>query len=153
MYKYLLIFLVTLPAWASNAPSRTNCSFYLDLEAKTACGYEGYPLQFGYRMCEKYRLAEKNQTEGIKEWFPKIRYCLQDYLAKNSGRAKTCRQLADMAYASHINCYLNTGYCALPANDVTRILNITGPDILNPHVLAIGTEISAKCMERGFALR
>ena len=143
--KFLaLFFLMSTSVMAG--PSFDDCTYYKELEARMSCGEKGYALSFGLRLCETYLRAQNTSRPQVRKWYPKVRYCLQDYLYKNAHRANSCRELETMAYHSHVGCYLETGFCDLNVLDVASILKTTGRDVLRARVLEIGSKVLVKCL-------
>ena len=146
--KALILFLMLIPLTLQAAPSRRNCSYYLDVEKEYSCGFNGYPLKFGYRLCNKYLSAESQMPQRVKTWFPKIRLCLQKYLEDQRGAIRDCSDLHRKAINSHIGCYVQTGFCDLGVMDQAAILRVTSTDVLNPDVLGLSFKVKAACLSR-----
>lgn len=142
----LILFLFALTIHA--APSKKSCSYYGEVEREYRCGSEGYPVKFGYRLCEKYRVAEPTMPAAVKTWFPKIRYCLQRYLENQRGSIRDCEDLHRKAINSHIGCYVATGFCDLGFMDQAAILQVTSTDIFNADILALSFRVQAACALR-----
>lgn len=142
----LLLMFISLNTHA--APSRKSCAYYGEVEREYRCGTEGYPLKFGYRLCEKYRVAEPNMPVAVKAWFPKIRYCLQRYLENQRGSIRDCQDLHRKAIDSHIGCYVATGFCNLGILDQASILQVTSTDIFNADILGLSFRVKAACAMR-----
>ncbi len=142
----LLLAFFTLSAIA--VPSRNDCNYYLDVERDFKCGFKGYPLKFGYRLCEKYLEAQPGMTRAVQRWFPKIRYCLQNYLETERASIRDCKDLHRKAINSHINCYVQTGFCDLSVLDQAQIVQVTAFDILNPDVMGLSLRVKAACMSK-----
>ncbi len=148
--KIALIFLIALLPTLSHAskPSRSSCNYYLTVENDYNCGFNGYPLKFGYRLCQKYLKAEPNMTRNVQKWFPKIRHCLQDYIADGRGSFRTCDDLHKRAINSHIGCYVKTGFCSLGIMDQADILAATSFDLFNLDIMALSLKVKAACLNR-----
>lgn len=146
--KIILVLLLTMPYAFASRPSSKSCEYYKTVEASYQCGRSGYPLQFGYRLCEKYRKAEASMSKAVKRWFPKIRLCLQEYIARNHGNFRSCSDLHQRAIDSHIGCYLKTGFCELSWADSIQILRVTSTDILNSDIIALSAKVNFACANR-----
>jgi hypothetical protein len=129
----------------SAEPSSKSCNYYFDVEDYYRCGRRGYPLNFGYRLCHRYLQAEPRLSKPIREWFPKIRLCLQEFIADEYGSIRDCRDLKQRSIDSHIPCYVKTGFCSLEGKDVFKIIQITSIDIFNPDVLSMSMKVLQKC--------
>jgi len=146
--KFIILFILTTTAVFASRPSSRSCEFYKTVEANYHCGSSGYPLQFGYRLCEKYRKAEPSMSKAVKRWFPKIRLCLQEYIARNHGSFRSCSDLHQRAIDSHIGCYIKTGFCELSWADSVQILKVTSTDILNSDIIALSAKVNFACAGR-----
>lgn len=147
--KAVLIFILALLPLLSNAgPSRKNCDYYHEVEKTYLCGSEGYPLKFGNRLCRKYLAAEEDMPRRVKVWFPKIRFCLQDYIEKQYGSIRSCSDLYRKAIDSHVGCYLATGFCKLSITDQAAILKVTSTDLLNPDIVGLSIRVKAACLRQ-----
>ncbi len=140
------LFFISLSALAG--PSRKSCNYYVEVEREYRCGSEGYPVKFGYRLCEKYRVAEPNMPAKVKTWFPKIRYCLQRYLETQRGSIRDCHDLHVKAINSHIGCYVATGFCDLGIMDQAAILQVTSMDIFNTDIMGLSMRVQMACALR-----
>lgn len=145
---FLCLCLISLSSsWA--APSRKNCHYYKQVEKEYRCGPEGYPLMFGHRLCFKYLQTEKKLSKDIQKWFPKIRYCLQNFIEKQHGAIRDCQDLKRQALDSHIGCYKRTGFCELSFQDRLSILQVTSSDLLNMDVVGLSMRVTAECKNIG----
>lgn len=143
--KLFLLLIFCLPFVANAGPSRNSCAYYLQVEAEEHCGPDGYPLKFGYRLCEKYLEAQPTMRPNVRRWFPKIRYCLQNYLEDYRGTIRDCSDLHRKAINSHVGCYLETGFCELGVLDQADILAVTNVDLLNLDVMGLSVRVKAAC--------
>ena len=91
-------------------PSENSCQYYLCLENKMQCGYNGYPLKLGYRFCNNI-LRVKTKSADLQDWFKKTRSCLQEKMSQKQDLR--CSQLAHASVKDHVGCYIDNGYCEL----------------------------------------
>jgi len=108
-------------------PTQDSCGFYLCLEDKMQCGYNGYPLRLGYRFC---REIEKMKVKSVKLnlWLNTTRYCLQEKLMNKTDLQ--CNQLAYSSVKDHVSCYLDNGYCDLAKGEKKIIQKYISKSIL-----------------------
>lgn len=125
-------------------PANNSCEFYRCVESETACGPKGYPLNFGERLCERYRAEEPKSSSSLQVWYPKVRKCLQVAL-KQAGEIRDCGDLSKKAFASHVGCYVGTGFCDLSFGDKFAIAATTGVDLLNPDAQAMVGKVQEIC--------
>lgn len=140
-----LFFLILFSVSAFAGPSSSDCNYYREVESTYKCGPKGYPLDFGFRLCEKYLKAQPNTRPNVKTWFPKVRFCLQDFIAKNHGSFRDCDDLKTRALDSHLNCYKDTGFCGLSLVDESQILRITAFDIFRPSIMSLSLRVQSVC--------
>lgn len=139
--KYLFLLLLSFTAIAG--PSETDCHYYLEVEESYKCGPRGYPLNFGHRLCEKYLRAEPEARTGVQLWFPKVRFCLQDFIA--GGSFLDCQDLRRQAINSHVDCYKKTGFCELSSKDERQIIRMTAAELFRPSVLSLALRVKSEC--------
>ncbi len=113
-------------------PERTGCEWYSEcLEKRYPCRDSPYPyaLRYAQPSCENYyRRWHFFSTKG-QQWFNTASYCLKTdlvpYLYKSAGPL-TCKELQDIAFASHANCYVHPGrnlsVCTLGLWDWSQVL-------------------------------
>lgn len=133
-------------------PSPANCDFYQQIEEQMQCGPQGYFQKWAAPMCDKYIRSETNPVTGLflsqelKQWFPQVRMCLQEYLLSEIGTL-TCQNLDQHANQSHIECYIQTGYCELSAYAKLQLAGLSANAVLMDPVLwqQSAVEISKIC--------
>ncbi len=132
-------------------PSQDNCDYYSCLENQTQCGRKGYLLQFGKKNCERYLTNQKFSSNTLKAWYPKARKCLQEQLdanMKSDSPAGSCQEIKEIAFDSHLYCFVEAGYCELSWIDQFVVLMVAGTDLLIPSSIKTGIQIDAACAER-----
>ena len=107
----------------SCSPSASSCSYYLYFEEKKTCGFDSYPISFGYRYCTKF-LARRDRfsPEGIK-WLDATALCLQEEL--DEFHSVPCEELTEASIDMHVKCYTENGYCNLAWKDRWKVIGIT----------------------------
>jgi hypothetical protein len=97
-------------------PGVAGCQFYTCLEAQHPCGPDGYYLEFGDKYCVRF----------LTDVWPKMSPAGQAFLT--TGRdclmhavlaidTESCADVRTDALASHVACYRDNGFCALPLSD------------------------------------
>lgn len=120
LFVLTLSLLCSAAVWAQLEASSKNCDLYSKLENEMRCGPQAYFQKWGQPMCEKYIRSEEAPIQSLflshelKVWFPQVRLCLQQYLVRELD-ALTCQNLDQHAKQSHVECYVQTGYCDLSA--------------------------------------
>ena len=100
-------------------PVRDTCTFYPDcLESKYNCGPDGYPIGYGLNYCQRFTAAKPRMDSAGKKWVSDTMLCLQTALVPYATtETTTCPALKDTAFASHPDCYVNSGVCTLGPKD------------------------------------
>jgi hypothetical protein len=89
-----------------------------------------YAATYGYYFCSRFsdRAALGYFSPPAVRWITEVRRCLQDALrpllsGAASGSTTSCQTLKDAAFASHVQCYLNSadGICSLSAMDLMQV--------------------------------
>lgn len=140
-----LLFLILVSSTVFAGPSATDCIYYLQAEQEYKCGQHGYLMDFGFRLCQRYLKEQPNTRPNVQTWFPKVRYCLQDYIEKNRGTFRDCHDLKKRALDSHVGCYLETGFCDLRFEDDAQILQITSFDLFRPSIISLSLKVRSAC--------
>jgi len=130
-------------------PVPDSCNFYTDcLENKFHCGATGYPLDFGYKYCEKFASVRNQFSNAGSQWLTATMLCLQKSLvATYENDGSTCADIESTAVGSHANCYLDGGICDLPPSDWALIFLTVGIGALFGSLEAIvqALETAAGC--------
>lgn len=107
------------------------CEYYACREREANCGPEGYLLKFGYRYCNRYRLAaEQHASPAGKAWLRNIRRCLIEVIDRDV-RGGDCESMWQRGFDSHPECYTSTGICDLPISDWLLTVNTIDPGDLD----------------------
>ena len=105
------------PLASANMPQ--DCSFYPDcLEAAYNCGPTGYPLGYGNKYCNKFLDNYVIYDKDGQAWIDGTLLCLKEALVPlvEDTTGQTCKTVNDFAFASHVGCYVNNGFCDLAFN-------------------------------------
>ncbi|KAJ6469158.1 hypothetical protein C8R47DRAFT_1055488 [Mycena vitilis] len=117
-------------------PIPNDCTFYTDcLEAKYSCGTDGYPIGYGFHFCTKFAESKSELSSHGQAWISNTMLCLQRALVPEAtgapGASATCGDLKTKAFASHADCYVDSGLCSLPISDWEKVsVEIVGPGTL-----------------------
>ena len=149
------------PVDACAQPKRDTCTFYPDcLESKYECGSDGYPLGYGLKYCHAFTAAKDRLDSKGKQWVSDTMLCLQTALVPYATtETTTCSALKSTAFASHPDCYVNSGVCTLGPADWLVIVETVDPkdlfggtDNLKAVLKTLGdcTEFYLWLIEQGF---
>lgn len=112
-------------------PSLESCQYYQEAEASFQCGASGYLMRDAYPMCVYYVQMAPFMSWETRAWLPDIRLCLQERLFQRRD-SLSCESLNRVAIQTHVDCYIETGYCDLPMMSKTELTLITLPQMTNP---------------------
>uniref|UniRef100_A0A8R1DTJ6 Uncharacterized protein n=1 Tax=Caenorhabditis japonica TaxID=281687 RepID=A0A8R1DTJ6_CAEJA len=100
------------------------CEQYELVEQKFKCGAHGYALNYGLRNC----LVFTNETT-LKKFTPKGQQfvgcstrCLVSAILNISQFSTSCAQIQEEAFKSHVDCYLNCGFCEVCKTEKLALL-------------------------------
>jgi hypothetical protein len=140
-----LIFAAVFAQADACVPSSTNCDYYSCIEKELQCGPQGYPVNFGQRLCERYLDHEASSSEALKRWYPQVRECLQAVVAKLDS-VRDCDDLRVQAFQKHFDCYVETDFCSLSWQDKFEVLRLAGVTALSPLALSTSMQIEQYCL-------
>jgi|SRR6185312_611208 len=125
------------------APSDQSCDYYACKAQELHCLPSDYPVKFGYRLCQRY-LADQNQaSEALRAWLPSVRECLQEKF--ETLKIISCQKIEHAAFATHVECYVQTGFCQLSASDKAWLVNETSWQMLDPISLQTAWQVEHAC--------
>jgi hypothetical protein len=149
-----IILSILTPAFAEPpvcAAEEQSCQMYSCVEQHFQCGKKGYLTKFGLKNCEKYLENQDFSSERLQQWYPKVRYCLQTRLAdiadQTADTPKACKDLERLAFASHVDCYIETGFCDLSFLDKFAVAAVAGTALFNPESIKTEQAVSAACAQ------
>ncbi len=124
-----------VPACEAKTPARScaayieredcsQCDYYLcrDAAAPASCGATGYYRGFGYEYCQRYLTVTTPKLSPAGQRFAHdVRRCLMRAMEDGIATDAACSDVKTAAYASHPDCYIEAGFCALPLRDWVAI--------------------------------
>lgn len=146
------IVLFLLSAWFAEAHSKIfddcskfigTCDYYLCKESNSACGAEGYYLEFGYRYCQKFETRKSEYSAGGQTWLSEVKACLQQEI--ENSHAGSCREARSVALSSHVTCYERTNYCELSFWDKYRVYSTVNEELEYRDFAKIAFRIAGSC--------
>lgn len=94
------------------------------------CGAGGYPLGFGAKYADRsFEEIWYDLTPAGQDFFLVVSPCLQERLAAQVTDVSTCDEVWDDGFATHADCYVDSGFCDLPAEDVYVIAAMFDADV------------------------
>lgn len=125
--KTLILALTTivlaLPTIASAnrcTPSATSCEFYSCKETNRPCGPKGYWEKFAVPYCNVFLKKQDSFNRPTRVFLQKVRLCLQASIEHYTHSA-SCTDIKKLAFNSHVNCYVDSGFCHLSKVDQLSI--------------------------------
>ncbi len=117
MKIFILVSLLTISTFARDChhlAENDNCDFYIKcLEKKFNCGEDGYPIGYGDKYCNRFVHYYNDFPEQGQEWIIKTMRCLKKALLPFLIQKATCRDILQIAFDSHPECYFKSGFCQL----------------------------------------
>ena len=114
------------------------------------CGPEGYPLGFGAKYADRsfeetwYTLGPEGQA-----FFLAVSPCLQARLHDDLRADATCDEVWSAGFATHASCYVDSGFCTLPAADLVVIASMFDADVVDlPEFKTQIADVLAACAAR-----
>lgn len=133
-------------ASASHCPVQGDaCDFYCESEGRLACGADNYLTRFGADYCRRFLQAEPYFSIEGMVFLPKVRACL---IHKLQLEDLTCENTRTIALDSHVDCYVDNGFCSLPFRDATRILSVVWTELRQADFRAVMSRIDASCVSK-----
>jgi hypothetical protein len=121
-----------------------DCDFYACVEEEYQCGRRGYPTGFGQKYCLRFGINENWFSDKGKEWIQKTRTCLTERIL-NAPDFNDCRQLRLQAFADHIPCYVDSGFCELSFRDKFKVFRLVKRTFLRPSMIATALKTLRRC--------
>jgi hypothetical protein len=151
--KVALLYCLTIGASLGFAQDcsmlKTECEYYLCIEAKKKCGPKGYLKSFGYKYCSKFSQRQEGEFSAMSQhWIQKTKICLIDSI-DNLDPNLSCRSFKKAAFKQHTDCYVSSGFCSLRRKDKGKILRTIGFELLKPRTIISGVGIIRSCLSRG----
>ncbi|GMR45127.1 hypothetical protein PMAYCL1PPCAC_15322, partial [Pristionchus mayeri] len=93
---------------------------FVQLESFSPCGESGYALNFGLPNCAIFEEKEGLFTASGKEFLNCTKHCLADFISVHiiEKDVADCAATRSTAFDSHVDCYINCGFCKILAANV-----------------------------------
>ena len=126
------------------ASEASLCESYRQKASQLGCTDDNYLISFGYHYCLSFLEIQNDFSAQGAETFTKIRSCLVDTLEKAPGL--TCENVQDVAEKSHVDCYVQSGFCQLGRSDRWAVFRIVWRELaFNARFWEVSKAISHAC--------
>lgn len=121
----------------ANAIAGHEAAFYQCAEDTLQCGPNGYLVGYGTRYAQRfYRHTRPWMSAEGKRWLDATLVCLQERLRERIDASTSCVDVRTIAFDSHPECYVESGFCELPLTDLFAVAaTIDGRDWLSRDAL------------------
>jgi hypothetical protein len=125
-----------------------EATFYQCAEQTLHCGPDGYLIGYGTRYAERfYRYTRPWMSPAGKRWIDATLVCLQETQRERIDASTTCDDVRTIAFDSHPECYVESGFCELPVTDWFAVAaTIDGRDWLSQDALRQVSTTAHACL-------
>ncbi len=100
------------------------CEYYRCREVLQPCGADGYLLGYAGKYCDRYAsVTEPRTSAAAAAWLKKVRHCLVERFEETVPLDASCEAVWELGTASHLSCYLETGFCDLGPREWLAVLH------------------------------
>lgn len=139
-------------------PDGRSCGWYKScLERYKLCGTNGYAIKYADHFCRRYDTNYNKFSTYGKRWVSAVKKCLQKELAPYLSKSISCLELKQVAFASHVPCYVdptgtgNPTYCKLFPWDHVQVFNTIKGAFLTELKATVGGgwDTAVACLKKG----
>ncbi|KAK6352337.1 hypothetical protein TWF730_009166 [Orbilia blumenaviensis] len=128
-------------------PTSASCDFYNCLENKSNCGASGYALGYALPFCNAITAVSSTLSPNGQAWYSATKLCLQNALVTEASCQTSCTDIYLNAFASHVPCYVDSGFCELSGADLKIFFQIVGVQgVVSPDGLALFGAVLQQCV-------
>jgi hypothetical protein len=110
------------------------------------CGPQSYIEKFALPYCQRYLKNDGSFSPQAQNVLANIRSCLQQTLIEVAEAGKlTCQNVQDIGLNSHYDCYIQSGFCSLPSEDVRKVMWVAKAEVFNRPVMEIFGRVIETC--------
>ncbi|KAK6523599.1 hypothetical protein TWF281_001580 [Arthrobotrys megalospora] len=107
-------------------PTSASCDFYTCLAGKSGCGSAGYELGYALPFCNAITAISSTLSPNGQTWYSDTKLCLQNALVTEASCETSCTDIYLNAFASHVPCYIDSGFCELSGADLKKFFGLVG---------------------------
>jgi len=105
-----------------------GCQYYACREAAGGCGPKGYYLGYAQKYCERFlQVLRPRMSPAGQRFLDAGRDCLMRFVEAELPPTDSCDDVKQRAFASHVACYHDNGFCELPLRDRWLLVNAVDP--------------------------
>jgi hypothetical protein len=109
-------------------PGCGGCQFYACREAAGQCGASGYYLGYAEKYCERFLATLRpRMSPAGQQFLDRGRDCLMRFVDEQLAPDDACDDVKQRAFASHVACYHDNGFCELPLRDRALLISAVDP--------------------------
>jgi hypothetical protein len=142
---FFLSFFLSLKSFAAAGPF-AECSFYSEKSEELGCDENNYLTRFGAKYCNLFLEKEAIFSELGKIFLPQIRDCLIQQLKIRDDL--TCENVQRRGISSHVQCFVEHGYCRMPFSDRFKIYMLARKDFAKYRLFSTAFRIDFLCRQR-----
>ena len=125
----------TCPNPMDTASIRHDCSFYTDcMEPVFQCGPDGYPIAYGQEYCTRFMDNYDTFSPSGQAWIDDSFDCMKKAMVPLLDSGMTCEELEVAALDTHVQCFLDSGFCR---NAFAYVTNWWGTWDFNTKVMSV----------------
>ena len=144
---FITILALSMPTSAMSDSSEIEvCEIYREKAAELSCTNQNYLIQFGYRYCRTYVINEYRFLPETQQVLSALRGCLANDVKNDV--ALTCQTSEERAMASHLECYVQSGFCEVDAFDKVMIFSIAAKELNRKSFRKTMGEVASACVAR-----
>lgn len=124
-------------------PAKDSCDYYLCKARELNCTSTDYPVKFGYKLCQRYLQDQHTAPRAFETWFPAVRECLQKKF--DALQLHSCQNIDETAFSTHVDCYIQTGFCQLSTSDKAWLVVETSWQMFDPLAMQTALQVQHAC--------
>lgn len=128
------------------AADAEECAFYCEKAMELKCPPSNSFVRYGSFYCHRFLETQAMYSEFGRIYLPQIRACLIEAVASTEGL--TCENAEHVIFRSHVDCYVENGFCRLPFADRWRILWTIKGEFWRPLLYGAIWQIEDRCRQR-----
>jgi hypothetical protein len=127
-------------------PPLQSCAYYISCsEAFLECAPTSYPIAYGEKNCLKFQNNLGIFSAAGQSFIWATMHCLQLALVATTTCDSTCDSLTAAAFASHPQCYIQSGFCSIGIFEQIKVLLVVGSDLFTGQAMQQALQTGEGC--------